>query len=79
VKALCKPTGSVLLAVFLSGTVPDNSQSQTMDLSLTRAGDFFGTIAVGNQPVTILSTGGASYLKINRRFLKEAELPYVAR
>ena len=70
-KASLRGAGSV----HIQGTIVQNGEADTLNLSLTRSGGAAGTVALKADSFAILSTGGVSYLKITPGFLRYAKLP----
>jgi hypothetical protein len=70
-KASLRGAGSV----HIQGTIAQNGETGTLNLSLTRSGGAAGTVALNADSFAVLSTGGTSYLKITPGFLRYAKLP----
>lgn len=64
-------------SVHLSARVRQSGRRVRLNASLTRAGDFYGTVSVG-APVSVLVTHGKSYAKLNSAFLRSQNLPTAA-
>ncbi|MGH3159278.1 MAG: hypothetical protein ACRDNF_22265 [Streptosporangiaceae bacterium] len=62
-------------SVHVSGTVQQDHQTETLDLSMTRSGEVSGQIGQGSAHFTVLATGGHIYLQINSSLLQAAHLP----
>jgi hypothetical protein len=56
-------------SVHMSGSVTQNGKPITINLSMTRSGDLYGTMAVSQAQFTVLSTGGKSFIKLSRSFV----------
>lgn len=57
--AVAKATSAHIVAAFSQGR-----RNVAVNLSLTRANDMFGEVALRNQPMTVLVTQGRTYIKI---------------
>jgi hypothetical protein len=78
IAALLKAVPAAMRAassVHVSGTLQQDRQTETIDLSMTRSGDISGQIGQGSTHITVLSTGGHIYLQINSSLLQEAHVP----
>jgi hypothetical protein len=62
-------------SVHISGTISQRGQTLSLDLGLTRAGEFSGQVSEKGAVFTVLGTHGQSYLKVNAAFLRIASLP----
>lgn len=56
-------------SVHMSGSINQAGKPITVNLSLTRSGDAYGTMAVDQAQFQVLATGGKSYIKLSRSFL----------
>ena len=70
--------GASSVHVSGTGTTQQNGPMESLDMTLTRAGGFSGTIRQGHQSLTVVSTGSTAYVKISRTFLRQARLPVSA-
>jgi len=65
-------------SVHLSGTAVQNGQKLSLNLSMTRSGGVSGQVNQDGDEVTILSTGGTSYVRVNAAILRSAHAPAAA-
>jgi hypothetical protein len=78
VAVLLRDMGAALrtaTSVHLSGTVQEGGKTLGVNLSMTRSGQMSGQISEDGAVLTVLATGGHSYLKLSAAFLKLARLP----
>jgi hypothetical protein len=62
-------------SVTLSGTVLDSGKRESLDMVLTKSGALSGWVEENGAKFTMLVTGGKPYIKVNRAFLKQAQVP----
>jgi hypothetical protein len=62
-------------SVVLSGTVLENGKRESLDMVLTKSGALSGWVTEGTGKFTILVTRGKPYIKVNKAFLREAQIP----
>jgi hypothetical protein len=61
-------------SVHMVGSVKENSQQITIDVSF-QGGGMSGTVGVGGQTIDLLLLSKQAYVKVDQAFLKEAGLP----
>jgi ribosomal protein S9 len=61
-------------SVHMVGSVDENSQQITMDVSF-QGGGMSGTVSAAGQTVNLVLLAGKAYVKVDQAFLKEAGLP----
>lgn len=64
-------------SVHVSGTATQQGQTIGLDLSMTRSG-LSGQASLGGIDVTVLTTGGSTYIKVNAAILRSAHAPSTA-
>jgi hypothetical protein len=62
-------------SVTLSGTVLDSGKRESLDMVLTKSGALSGWVEENGAKFTLLVTHGKPYIKINKAFLKQAQVP----
>jgi hypothetical protein len=62
-------------SVHISGHLLSHGTVMTVDISVTRSGDLFGTVTEGGVPITILDTGGKFYILATKTFLALERIP----
>jgi hypothetical protein len=62
-------------SVHISGTVRSSGDTVVLDLGLTRSGDGAGSMSVGKASVSVLSTGGHTYITVTAGFVKAEKMP----
>jgi hypothetical protein len=62
-------------SVHISGTIQQGSQAGGVNFGITRSGEFSGQITQNGTAITVLSTHGHTYLKLNAAFVRLARLP----
>jgi len=62
-------------SVHISGTVKQGSRTEGVNVGITRSGEFSGQITENGAVITVLSTHGHAYLKLNAGFARIAHLP----
>jgi len=65
-------------SVDLSGTVRQGAKTLSLNLGITRSGEFSGTISENGAVLTVLATHGNGYVKVSAAFLRIAHLPATA-
>lgn len=66
-------------SVHIRGTLPSSTiGTMSLNLSLTRSGEYFGKVSVKNAAFTALRAGKKVYVKMNASFLKHAKIPATA-
>jgi hypothetical protein len=66
------PTAS---SVHISGTIQQGSKTIGVNFGITRSGEFSGQITENGAVITVLSTHGHTYLKLNAALARVAHLP----
>jgi hypothetical protein len=62
-------------SVHISGTIQQGSKTEGVNFGITRSGEFSGQITENGAVITVLSTHGHTYLKLNTAFVRIAHLP----
>jgi hypothetical protein len=62
-------------SVHISGTIQQGSKTIGVNFGITRSGEFSGQITENGAVLTVLSTHGHTYLKLNAAFVRIAHLP----
>jgi hypothetical protein len=62
-------------SVHLSGTIQQSGKTLSVNLGITRSGEFSGQLSEDGAVLTVLATHGHSYLKLSPAFLRLAHLP----
>jgi len=65
-------------SVHISGTIRQGAKTLSLNLGITRSGEFSGTISENGAVLTVLATHGHSYLKLSAAVLRIAHLPATA-
>ncbi len=60
-------------SVRMSGTLPEQGKTITLNLGMLRSGDMSGNLSVGSTHLTILVTGGKAYELVTMAFFKIIE------
>jgi hypothetical protein len=61
-------------SVHVTGTSAQNTQTYTIDMSLTAPGNAAGSIAFGGKALTLVAVNGNAYVEITTGFLKFANI-----
>jgi hypothetical protein len=63
-------------SVHVSGVVRQGGKTLSLNLGITRSGEFSGQVSENGAQFTVLTTRGHTYMKLNAAFLRLAHLPY---
>jgi hypothetical protein len=62
----------------IAGSLAHGGSTVSFNLAITKSGDSYGTVALGAGQLTVLNTGGKSFVKVSKALLKQMRLPSVA-
>src|SRR5260221_12696206 len=65
-------------SVHISGTIRQGAKTLSLNVGITRSGEFSGTISENGAVLTVLARHGHSYLKLSAAVLRIAHLPATA-
>jgi hypothetical protein len=65
-------------SVHISGTIRQGAKTLSLNVGITRSGEFSGTISEDGAVLTVLARHGHSYVKLSAAFLRIAHLPATA-
>lgn len=65
-------------SMHMAGYLMQGRSRGSMDLTLTRSGDLYGSIGLGGGTVTVLATGKETLMKISSAFLRVEHIPRAA-